>query len=140
MEPLRPLLGANKNRDKLQTRQDHNTRPYNIARTERKLADSIPNTETRKRGFQGPPRGGGQTQAPLIKKTWGMFLAHQNRTIAIASDFRIDGAKSPEIVQKKRDFGLKITAITTRNRKSLATFHRTLKSQCKTALSCLGNR
>ena len=24
-------------------------------------------------------------------------LAHQNRTIAIASDFRVDGAKSPEI-------------------------------------------
>ena len=28
-------------------------------------------------------------------------LAHQDRTIAIASDFRIDGAKSPEILQKK---------------------------------------
>ena len=28
-------------------------------------------------------------------------LAHQNRTIAIASDFRVDGAKSPEIPQKE---------------------------------------
>ena len=30
--------------------------------------------------------------------------------------------------------------IAARNRKSLATFHRTLKSQCNIALSCLGNR
>ena len=29
------------------------------------------------------------------------FLAHQNRTIAIASDFRVDGAKSAEIPQKE---------------------------------------
>ena len=28
-------------------------------------------------------------------------LAHQNRTIAIAGDFRVDGAKSPEILQKE---------------------------------------
>ena len=28
-------------------------------------------------------------------------LAHQNSTIAIASDFRVDGAKSPEILQKE---------------------------------------
>ena len=28
-------------------------------------------------------------------------LAHQNRTIAIASDFRVDGAKSPEIPHKE---------------------------------------
>ena len=55
-------------------------------------------------------------------------LAHQNRTIAIASDFRIDGTKSPEIPQKDGVLG---SEITTRNRKSLATFHRTLKSQCK---------
>ena len=33
-------------------------------------------------------------------------LAHQNRTIAIASDFRVDGAKSPEILQKE-GFGLR---------------------------------
>ena len=61
-------------------------------------------------------------------------LAHQNRTIAIASDFRVDGAKSPEIPQKE---GSEIAA---RNRRSLATFHRTLKSQCIIAVSCLGNR
>ena len=64
-------------------------------------------------------------------------LAHQNRTIAIASDFRVDGAKSPEIPQKERVLGSDIAA---RNRKSLATFHCTLKSQCIIAFSCLGNR
>ena len=64
-------------------------------------------------------------------------LAHQNRTIAIASGFRVDGAKSPEILQKEADLGSDIAA---RNRKSLATFHRTLKSQCSIAVSCLGNR
>ena len=63
-------------------------------------------------------------------------LAHQNRTIAIASDFRVDGAKSPEIPQKERVLGSEIAA---RNRKSPATFHRTLKSQCSIAFSCLGN-
>ena len=64
-------------------------------------------------------------------------LAHQNRTIAIASDFRVDGAKSPEIAQKEGVSGSEIAA---RNRRSLATFHRTLKSQCIIAVSCLGNR
>ena len=54
-------------------------------------------------------------------------LAHQNRTIAMASDFRVDGAKSPELPQKEGVLGSEIAA---RNRKSLATFHRTLKSQC----------
>ena len=51
------------------------------------------------------------------------FLAHQNRTIGIASDFRVDGAKSPEIPQKEGVSGSEIAA---RNRGSLATFHRTL--------------
>ena len=64
-------------------------------------------------------------------------LAHQNRTIAIASDFRVDGAKSPEIPQKEGVLGSEIAA---RNRKSLATFHRSLQSQCSIAFSCLGNR
>ena len=66
-----------------------------------------------------------------------LFLAHQNRTIAIASDFRVDGTKSPEIPQKEGVLGSEIAA---RTRKSLATFHRTLKSQCNIAFSCLGNR
>ena len=57
--------------------------------------------------------------------------------IAIASDFRVDGAKSPEIPQKEGVLGSEIAA---RNRKSLATFHRTLKSQCSIACSCLGSR
>ena len=64
-------------------------------------------------------------------------LAHQNRTIAIASDFRVDRAKSPEIPQKE---GVLDSDIAARNRKSLATFHRTLKSQCRIAFSCLGTR
>ena len=65
-------------------------------------------------------------------------LAHQNRTIAIASDLRVDGAKSPEIPQKEGVLGSEIAA---RNRKSLATFHdRTLKSQCSIAFSCFGDR
>ena len=61
-------------------------------------------------------------------------LAHQNRTIAIASDFRVDGVKSPEFPQKEWVLGSEIAA---RNRKSLAIFHRTLKSQCSIALPCL---
>ena len=64
-------------------------------------------------------------------------LVHQNRTIAIASDFRVDGAKSPEILQKEGVLGTEIAA---RNRRWLAIFHRTLKSQCSIAFSCLGNR
>ena len=38
------------------------------------------------------PLGG----CPLGSSEWGN-LVHQNRTIAIASDFRVDGAKSPEM-------------------------------------------
>ena len=49
---------------------------------------------------------------------------------AIASDFRIDGAKSPEILQKEGVLGSEVAA---RNRRSLVTFHRTLKSQCSIA-------
>ena len=57
---------------------------------------------------------------------------------AIASDFRVDGAKSPEIPQQEGVFlGSEIAA---RNRRSLATFHCTLKSQCSIAFSSLGNR
>ena len=73
----------------------------------------------------------------LIEFMKPLSLAHQNRTIAIGSDFRIDRAKSPEIVQKEGDLDPEIAA---RNRKSLATFHRSLKSQCSIAFSCLGNR
>ena len=65
------------------------------------------------------------------------LLAHQNRTIAITSDSRVDGAKSPDFPQKEGVLGSEIAA---RNRKSLATFHRTLKSQCSIAFSCLRNR
>ena len=38
------------------------------------------------------------------------YLVHQNRTITIASDFRVDGAKSPEIPQKEGVSGSKIAA------------------------------
>ena len=54
-------------------------------------------------------------------------LAHQNRTITIASDFRVDGAKSPAIPQKEWVSGSEIAA---RNRKSLATFHRNAALLC----------
>ena len=41
----------------------------------------------------------------IMNKRAFLILAHQNRTIAIASDFRVDGAKSPEIPPRKsRDF------------------------------------
>ena len=43
-----------------------------------------------------------------------LLIAHHNRTIAIASDFRVDGAKSPEIPQKEGVLGLEIAA---RNRR-----------------------
>ena len=65
-------------------------------------------------------------------------LANQNRKIAIASDFRVDGAKSAEIPQKEGVFSLGIAA--RKSLKSLATFHRTLKSQCSIAFSCFRNR
>ena len=44
--------------------------------------------------------------------------AHQNRAIAIASDVRVDGAKSPDISQKEGGFGLgnQRLSITTLNR------------------------
>ena len=65
-----------------------------------------------------------------ISLTTPFSLAHQNRTFAIASDFRVEVAKSPEIPQKEGVLGSEIAV---RNRKSLATFHRTLKSQCSIA-------
>ena len=53
-------------------------------------------------------------------------------SIAIASDFRVDGARSPEILQKQGALGSGIAA---RNRTSLATFHRTLKNRNAALLS-----
>ena len=43
-------------------------------------------------------------------------MAHQNRTIAIASDFRVDRAKSREVLQKEEILASEIAA---RDRKSL---------------------
>ena len=83
------------------------------------------------RPFKGP-----ESHTGLFSPT-ALHLAHQNRTIAIASDFRVDGVKSPEFPQKEWVLGSEIAA---RNRKSLATFHRTLKSECSIAFSCLQNR
>ena len=60
------------------------------------------------------------------------LLAHQNRTIAIASDFRVDEAKSPELPQKEWVLDSEIAA---RNRTSLAIIHRNLKSQCSIVFS-----
>ena len=70
------------------------------------------------------------TAADLVihQSSTNEVLAHQNRTIAIASDFRVDEAKSPEILQKEGVLGPEIAA---RNRESLATFHR----QCSIAFS-----
>ena len=86
---------------------------------------------------QGEPtwRGLSSKLPPTHSTFCEMSLAHQNRTIAIASDFCVDGAKSPEIPQKEG-----VSEIAAPNRKSLAAFHRTLKPQCGIALSCLGNR
>ena len=120
-------------------RQDRTITQYHtLSQTRSVIAQTnLTYTETRKRGFQGKPRGGGQTPSPDGVSYSIVFLARQNRTIAIASDFRVDGAKSPEIPQKEGVSGSEIEA---RNRKSLATFHRTLKSQCSIAFSSLGNR
>ena len=80
------------------------------------------------------------SEAKRILRARSRSLAHQNRTIAIASDFRVDGAKSPEILQKEGVWPVWCSEIAARNRKSLATFHRTLKSQCSIAFSCLRHR
>ena len=47
------------------------------------------------RGSAGVPRKKGYYNNSVA------HLAHQDRTIAIASDFRVDGAKSPESPQKE---------------------------------------
>ena len=60
--------------------------------------------------------GGGALSAPVSNEAGTLggarlrYLAHQNRTIAIASDFRVDGAKSPEIPQKEGVLGSEIAA------------------------------
>ena len=41
---------------------------------------------------------------------WGLILAHQNRTIAVAGGFRVDQAKSPEIPQEEGFLGSEIAA------------------------------
>ena len=61
-------------------------------------------------------------------------LAHQDCTIAIDSDFCVDRAKSADLPQKEWVLGSDVAA---RNRKSLATFQRTLDLQWSIALSCL---
>ena len=67
-----------------------------------------------------------------------IFIRTLNRTIAIASDFRVDGAKSPEIPQKE---GVLDSQIAARNRKSLAISgvrdgHRNRKSQKSLRFRC----
>ena len=54
-------------------------------------------------------------------------LAHQNRTIAIASDFRVDRAKSPEIPQKEGVLG---SEIADRLRLSIAPLNRNAALLC----------
>ena len=60
----------------------------------------------------------GDTQCVCARSAWAkkstaflLNLAHQNRTIAIASDVRVDGVKSPEIPQKEGVSGSEIAAI-----------------------------
>ena len=68
------------------------------------LTPHIKNNKARKRtGTGNQNRPNRVFQEPKL----GDPLAHQNRTIAIASDLRVDGAKSPEILQKKRGFGFR---------------------------------
>ena len=74
-----------------------------------------------KKAFAGFPvsglcRGSGGLQLLL---TQSKQQRKQTRTIAIASDFRVDGAKSPERPQKEWVLGLEIAA---RNRRSLHCF------------------
>ena len=113
-----------------QTRQNiHHTIQY------RKARSAASQTPSEHRNAQGMVTGGRREEAvghrpPPVEGGGMATLAHQNRTIAIASDFRINGAKSPEIPQL-----LSGSEIAARNRKSLATFRRTLTSQCSIALS-----
>ena len=51
----------------------------------------------------------GTIAAPLFANPFPL-LTHQNCTITIASDFRVDGAKSPEIPQKEGVMGSEIAA------------------------------
>ena len=120
-----------------QTRQNiHHTIQYRKARS---AASQTPSEHRNAQGMvTGGRRGRRSDTGPRRFRTLRPCrLPHQNRTIAIASDLRVDGATSPEIPQKEGVLGSEIAA---RNRRSLATFHRTLKSQCIIAVSCLGNR
>ena len=63
---------------------------------------------------RGPLPGGadadgvGPNSPPIPAPEKLPSLAHQNRTIAIASDFRVDGAKSQEIPQKEGVLGSEV--------------------------------
>ena len=101
-------------------------------------ADNGPNTQRARAVSGGGREEAAEPNYPPRKTIRCVFcLAHQNRTIAIASDFRVGGAKSPEIPQKEGVLGSDIAA---RNRKSLATFHRTLESQCSIASFVLSRK
>ena len=65
------------------------------------------------------------------QRVWTIFLSASN-----APPPPQKRAKSPEIPQRKGFSGSEIAA---RNRKALATFHRTVKLQCSIAFSCLRN-
>ena len=66
-------------------------------------------------------------------------LAHQNRTTAIASDFRIDGAKSLEIPQEEMVLGLRSrnskSQIASGSGLSIAPLNRNAKSPKSLAIS-----
>ena len=70
-----------KNKTGQQDRHDITyTIPYSIAKHGAQHRRHPPNTETRKGGFRGPPRGGGRTQAPKGKRT------RENRSVNKGGD------------------------------------------------------
>ena len=80
------------------------------------------------------PRKCLESYSKLKSRQEGGALVHQNRSaIAITSDFRVDGAKSPEIPQKEGDFGL-------RNRGPKSQIASDFPSHPQIAMQSLGNR
>ena len=114
---------------------DYQHRRKSLKQTDKQIWERGANDMQCKRFISMTHHANDHYSLSFVHIEWFTSLAHQNRIIAIASNFRVDGAKSPEILQKA--CAQKIAAW---NRKSLATFHRTLKSQCSIAFSCLGNR
>ena len=90
---LRPPFWQKQSGTARQTRQNlHRTIQYRKQGAQHRRHS--PNTETRKGGFQGRD-GDAVGHRPQLLDGCLLRLAHQNRTIATASDFHIDGARHP---------------------------------------------